>query len=113
MQKYLAKQALFIKIESAKNLKKSLSRRMQIRHSQKLFLIEINNIIPKRTLDMMGTATCMLVGSMQDHEALSYHLLVPRLVVVTAVVVRPFSSWLPYVSVLPILSPILPLTTFP
>lgn len=61
----------------------------------------------------MGMVACMLVGSRKYHGDLSCHLSSPRLVVVTDAVVHPFSSWLPCASMLPILSLILPLTTFP
>lgn len=38
-------------------------------YSQKLLLIEINNIAPKGTLDMMRTIPYMLAGLGQGHRA--------------------------------------------
>lgn len=41
---------------------------------------------------MMGKDPCILAGSKQAHEALSYYLLDPNAVIVTTIVVHPSSS---------------------
>ena len=62
---------------------------------------------------MTRTIACMLAGLGQGHEAWYWHPLGPRPVDVADTTIHPYSSWLPYAFMLPILSHILALTNFP